>query len=158
MPQLSKSLWQSLARTGFAGGGQLWASDTTVALPELASASALDVPLDGLRGRSILLWTSDQITAALALIEIDGIARRLVLCPPDTDAAHLPYVVATADVDVVVTDRPDDEVRGVGVERIVRSEPTMRSVRGRHIPRGMNERQWWRNGVLKRMLQARLAL
>jgi acyl-coenzyme A synthetase/AMP-(fatty) acid ligase len=52
----------------------------------------------------------------------------LVLCPPDADPAHLPYVVATADVDVVVTDRPDDAVRGAGVECIVHCEPSLWSL------------------------------
>jgi len=40
----------------------------------------------------VLVSTSDQLAAALALIELDGIARRLVLCPSDFDRAHLPYV------------------------------------------------------------------
>ena len=42
-----------------------------------------------LAGRSVLL-PPRPLTAALALIELDGIARRLVLCPPDLAAAHLP--------------------------------------------------------------------
>jgi acyl-coenzyme A synthetase/AMP-(fatty) acid ligase len=127
-PPSTASLWESFACTGFRSGGQLWASDTTVALPDLATGSALDARLDDLRGRSVLLWASHQITAALALIEIAGIARRLVLCPPDANPAHLPYVIATADVDVVITDRPDDAVRGAGVERIVHCGPTIRGI------------------------------
>jgi acyl-coenzyme A synthetase/AMP-(fatty) acid ligase len=128
MQPRSTSLWRSFARASSRGRGQLWANGTAVALPDLATGSALGVRLDDLRGRSVLLWTSDQITAALALIEIDGIVRRLVLCPPDADPARLPYVVATADVDVLITDRPDEAVRGAGVERIVHCERTVRRV------------------------------
>jgi acyl-coenzyme A synthetase/AMP-(fatty) acid ligase len=97
------------------------------------------VPLDDLRGRSILLWTSDQITAALALTEIDGVARRLVLCPPDADPAHLPYVIATAGVDVVITDRQDGAPRLAGVEQ-VRCGPTIRSAAVDRTPR--HDTEW----------------
>lgn len=127
-PPSTASLWESFTRTGLRGGGTLWASDTAVALPDLASGTSLAVKLDELRGRSVLLWTSDQMTAALSLIEIDGIARRLVLCPPDADPAHLPYVIATAAVDVVISDRSHDGVHDPGIERIVHCERTVRSV------------------------------
>jgi acyl-coenzyme A synthetase/AMP-(fatty) acid ligase len=41
---------------------------------------------------------------ALALIECDGLARRITLCPPDLALEHLPYVMAHAEVDTVVSD------------------------------------------------------
>jgi acyl-coenzyme A synthetase/AMP-(fatty) acid ligase len=77
----------------------------------------LGVALDQVRGRTVLVWTDDQLAAALALIEVDGIAGRLVLCPPDLDPSHLSYVVAIAGVDIVITDRDIDSVPDVGVER-----------------------------------------
>src|SRR5207237_10161726 len=94
------SLWESLSRAGLESDRSLWASDTTVALAEFASGSVLGKRLGELRGRSVLVSTSDQLAAALALIEIDGIARRLVLCPSDLHPANLPYVISTAEVDV----------------------------------------------------------
>jgi acyl-coenzyme A synthetase/AMP-(fatty) acid ligase len=75
-----------------------------VVLSELNSGSTLQDRLAELRGRSVLLVTRDQLTAALALIQIDGIARRLVICPPDLDMGHIPFVMATAEVDAVVSD------------------------------------------------------
>ncbi|MGI0134724.1 MAG: long-chain fatty acid--CoA ligase, partial [Candidatus Micrarchaeaceae archaeon] len=50
--------------------------------------------------------TNSQLTAASALIELDGLARRIVVCPPDIPSEHLPFVMDTAAVDVVVSDRP----------------------------------------------------
>jgi acyl-coenzyme A synthetase/AMP-(fatty) acid ligase len=44
------------------------------------------------------------LTAALALIELDGIARRLVVSPPDVTEAHLSHVIETAGIDAVVSD------------------------------------------------------
>ena len=121
------SLWESLSRAGLESDRSLWASDTSVALAEFASGSALGKRLGELRGRSVLVAASDQLAAALALIEIDGIARRLVLCPSDLDPAHLPYVIATAEVDAIVTDKPL-EMSAFGVECVVPCERTIRTV------------------------------
>jgi acyl-coenzyme A synthetase/AMP-(fatty) acid ligase len=49
--------------------------------------------------------TTGQLAAALALIELDGVARRLVLCPSDLPLAHLPFVIGTAAIDAIVSDR-----------------------------------------------------
>ena len=125
MPQRSASLWESIARVGLLSERSLWASDTTVALSDLASGSALGAPVDVIRGRSVLVSTSDQLATALALIEVDGIARRVVLCPPDLDPAHLPYVVATAEVDVILTDRSLDALGGVSGPSVIRCERTI---------------------------------
>ena len=53
----------------------------------------------------MLIATKDQLTAALALIELDGLARRIVLCPPDLPVGHLPMVMDSAKVDAVVSDQ-----------------------------------------------------
>ena len=82
----------------------IWNVETQVALAELTAGSSLSGPLEELRGRSVLILTRDQLTAALALIQIDGVARRLVLCPPDLNIQHLPLVMATAGIDAVISD------------------------------------------------------
>jgi acyl-CoA synthetase (AMP-forming)/AMP-acid ligase II len=45
-----------------------------------------------------------QLTTALALIELDGVARRLILCPPDLSAQHRCHAIAAAGVDAIVSD------------------------------------------------------
>jgi len=62
-----------------------------------------------LAGRSVLLATSRQLLSALAMIELDGIARRMLLCPPDVDWERLQILVAQAGIDTIVTDRPPSE-------------------------------------------------
>ena len=52
----------------------------------------------------MLLATESQLTSALALIELEGVARRIVILPPDADPAHLPAIIAIADIDAVVID------------------------------------------------------
>ncbi|HUB94704.1 MAG TPA: AMP-binding protein, partial [Stellaceae bacterium] len=48
----------------------------------------------------------DQLAASRALIELDGIARRVVLCPPGVPDAHRAAIIATAEVDAIVSDGP----------------------------------------------------
>jgi acyl-coenzyme A synthetase/AMP-(fatty) acid ligase len=79
--------------------------DHCVALPDLLTGSALYGRADELQGRSVLLATQRQLTTASALIELDGVARRVVLCPPDLPVEHLPHVMDLADVDSIVSDR-----------------------------------------------------
>jgi non-ribosomal peptide synthetase component F len=80
----------------------LWAADASLALGDLARGTSLGGALGALEGSSVVLATPDQLTTALALIELDGVARRLVLCPPDLPAEQLGHVIATAQADAVV--------------------------------------------------------
>jgi non-ribosomal peptide synthetase component F len=59
-----------------------------------------------LSGRAVLLLMSEQLLSALAMIELDGIVRRMLLCPPDLDPDHLPVLLADAEIDAIVTDEP----------------------------------------------------
>jgi acyl-coenzyme A synthetase/AMP-(fatty) acid ligase len=84
--------------------GALYGRHTTLPLATLSRRSSLGGRLESLRGRSVLLVVHDQLSAALALIELDGVAQRLVLCPPDLAAEHLPHVQSTARADAWVGD------------------------------------------------------
>jgi hypothetical protein len=46
----------------------------------------------------------DPLAAALAMIELDGVARRMVLCPPDLAPQHVPQVMADAGSDACLVD------------------------------------------------------
>ncbi len=59
-----------------------------------------------LSGRSVLLAVADQLISALAMIEIDGVARRMLLCPPDLNADHVKTLIEDAEIDAIVTDQP----------------------------------------------------
>jgi len=76
----------------------------SVAARELAGGSIFGGKLESLRGRRVLLATYDQLPTALALLELDGVARRLVLCTPDLTPAQLAEVGATAQADAIVVD------------------------------------------------------
>ena len=47
---------------------------------------------------------TSQLTTALALVELDGVARRIVILPPDAEADHFAAIIAVAEADAVVID------------------------------------------------------
>jgi acyl-coenzyme A synthetase/AMP-(fatty) acid ligase len=49
---------------------------------------------------------SGQLLAALAMIELDGVARRMLLCPPDLNPDHIQALIEDADIEAIVTDEP----------------------------------------------------
>ncbi len=66
----------------------------------------------------MLLVARDQLDAAIALIELDGIARRIVICTPDVPLDYLRAIAATAEVDAIVYDAgtPDPQALGVPLQ------------------------------------------
>jgi acyl-coenzyme A synthetase/AMP-(fatty) acid ligase len=77
-----------------------------VSLTNILEETCLADRLDGLSGRSVLLAIADQLISAIAMTEIDGVARRMLLCPPDLSADHIQTLVDDAEIDAVVTDQP----------------------------------------------------
>jgi len=117
MPQNDAgSLWDGTSAAGNLSDRFLSGADATVTLGALDGGSCLGGRGGELRGRSVLVWTRDQLTAALALIELDGLARRLVLCPSDFSYEHLPFVIDQAALDAIVSDRTalESDIPGVG--------------------------------------------
>lgn len=112
-----------LSAEKYLSGCSLSGPDASVSLGDLAWGSSLGGRLEELRGRSVLVATRDQLTAGLALIELDGIARRLVLCPSDLPLEFLPSVAATAGVDAIVSDEATSKPCIPGVRSSVTCSP-----------------------------------
>jgi acyl-coenzyme A synthetase/AMP-(fatty) acid ligase len=77
-----------------------------VSLSGILGETCLGDRLAELSGRSVLLAVSDQLVSAIAMTELDGVARRMLLCPPDLNADHVETLVEDAEIDAIVTDRP----------------------------------------------------
>ena len=77
-----------------------------VSLTDILGETCLADRLGELSRRSVLLAVSDQLISALAMTEIDGVARRMLLCPPDMNADHIEALIDDAGIDAVVTDQP----------------------------------------------------
>jgi len=77
-----------------------------VSLSDILRHSCLIGRSHELSGRSVLLATSGQLLSALAMIELDGVVRRMLLCPPDLDLDRIQNLLTDAEIDAIVTDRP----------------------------------------------------
>jgi acyl-coenzyme A synthetase/AMP-(fatty) acid ligase len=77
-----------------------------VSLTDILSQSCLGGRVAELSGRSVLLSASGQLISALAMIELDGIARRMLLCPPDLNTDHIQALIEDAGIEAIVTDEP----------------------------------------------------
>ncbi len=117
------SLWESVAPLGKAIGGEFHGRGRVVALSELGMGSIFGTALESLRGRSVLLATYDQLPTALALIELDGVARRMVLCTPDLKPEQLAAVAATAQADAIVLDQASTAAAGSLAPYMAASRP-----------------------------------
>lgn len=119
------SLWDALRDGGEFFDRFIADAEGGIAQKDLASGSVLYSRGDELWGRSVLVATSSQLTTASALIELDGLARRIVVCPPDFPTEHLPFVMDTAEVDAVVSDR---KMRHFGSKRPLIFTPCTRAI------------------------------
>jgi len=90
------------AAAGF--GRAIGTMGASLPLDHFSDATSLGGRLDRLEGRSVILLAGDQLQTAAALIELDGWARRIVLCPPDLEARHLVAVAREAAADAIVYD------------------------------------------------------
>src|SRR5271156_2782175 len=84
--------------------GYLIGAEHRTGLGDLLQGSAIATGVESLRARSVLIASADPFLVALALIELDGLARRMTLYTPDLTLEHLPYVMRYAQVDAVVSD------------------------------------------------------
>jgi acyl-coenzyme A synthetase/AMP-(fatty) acid ligase len=71
---------------------------------QLARGTCFGGRLADLAGKSVLLATGSQLTSGLALIELDGVARRITILPPDAAPEHFAALIASAEIDAVVVD------------------------------------------------------
>ncbi len=84
--------------------GEFRGRGATLPLEALSRGSTLGMALESLRGRSVLLATQAQILTAVALVELDGVARRIVLCTPDLSLDELGRIAQRTEADAVVVD------------------------------------------------------
>jgi hypothetical protein len=97
----------TLARLMAAGAGlgrAIVTRDWRLGLDDFAEGSSLDAAVSRLEGRSVVLAVGDMAKAAAALIELDGLTRRIVLCPPGFDMRGLDALARAAEADTLVYD------------------------------------------------------
>src|ERR1700722_20163742 len=104
MPQKRpSSLWNELSAVGDLPARFISCAGEREVSGGQIGGSVLYCRGEELRGRSVLIMTADQLTMALALIELDGVARRIVVCPSDLPTARLPFVIDAAAGEAAVS-------------------------------------------------------
>lgn len=93
-----------MSSSGDSSKSFLWGASQSVCIDDLLHGTSLAGRVAELAGRSILLTVRDQLAAALALIELDGVAARIIICPPDIPSEYFPSLIAKGGVDAVVSD------------------------------------------------------
>src|SRR5207245_11664773 len=88
---------------------------------EVALLSVCTSMGDGIAGKTILLALEDPLLTAIALVELDGRARRLVITPPELPTEAVFDVGATAGADLVLSDRGISDCRSGPSVRVVQA-------------------------------------
>ena len=96
----------------------LHGTERSVPLDEAARGTGFECH-ENFRDRSVLIATEDQLTTSLVLIELDGIAHRMVLCPQGLDQAQLVSIVRQAEVDTIICGRDPSYLATLGANRLI---------------------------------------
>jgi acyl-coenzyme A synthetase/AMP-(fatty) acid ligase len=101
---MNPSLWALTAKAGLGPDRFLSGRLAQVQLSQLVTGTSLGVAVSQLRGRTVLLHAGSQLSVALALLELDGIAGRIVICPPDLALSQLPAIIQKVGADIILRD------------------------------------------------------
>jgi acyl-coenzyme A synthetase/AMP-(fatty) acid ligase len=128
-------------RLGGAGPPRyFWGARDSVAFTDLTAGSSFSGRLGEFHGRSVLIATREQLTAALAMIELDGIARRFVICPVGVPQDHLRSIAAAAEVDALVSDAGTPDPDAFDIALHVRLDAAIEP--RRDLPSGERPTEW----------------
>ena len=119
-----KTLRGALTAAGCLVDRAIYDVETSAAFAAIMSGSGFGRRRVELARRSVLIVTDSQLIAAVALIDLDGLARRIVVCPPDLATEHLPSLIADAEIDAIATDRIGSSFDGLGIPVFVCGLPT----------------------------------
>jgi acyl-coenzyme A synthetase/AMP-(fatty) acid ligase len=113
------SLRDAIEHASARGDRCLWNVDRSLNLQQFLKQSYLNGYRNALAGKSLLILTSDQLSSAATMIELDGIASRILICPPDIKPDHLATIAAQAEIDAVVTTDGHSSAATLGAKTIV---------------------------------------
>jgi acyl-coenzyme A synthetase/AMP-(fatty) acid ligase len=146
MPQNNPiSLRDSLFAAGNLSARVFVGANSSASWGELVEGYVLDERLVDASGLSVVLATKDQFSATAALIQLDGMAHRIVLCPSDLSPENLAFVADCAGADLIVTDHPvpnpvDSHVRWVVPCPLQKTPASV--AQSRQIPSPRVETEW----------------
>ena len=99
------SLWNAVIASVGGSDSIVGSAEVHVASGDLVRGSILNGRGEELRGRSVVIMTAGQLTTALAMFELDGIARRIVIYPYELTLDYLSFVIGATNAAAIVSDR-----------------------------------------------------
>jgi acyl-coenzyme A synthetase/AMP-(fatty) acid ligase len=78
--------------------------ERTLDFGDLRDHTVLGDHFETLRGRRVVLTSNDQLQIGATMIELDGWASRMVVCPPDLETRHMAAVVRDSEADALIFD------------------------------------------------------
>jgi acyl-coenzyme A synthetase/AMP-(fatty) acid ligase len=103
-PAEFSSLRDLMIASGVSSGAWLRGPEESVAFDDIIGGTIFQGHRSKLNGKSVLVAVKAPLKAALALIELDGVASRLVVCPRDFTPDRLASVIEQSGVDVIIGD------------------------------------------------------
>ena len=103
------SLRAHMAASRTSRGASLQDASRSVPFDGIMKGTVLPRRRHELYGKSVLIAAKAQIASALALIDLDGVASRLAVCPPDFTPHRLESVIKQAEIDAIVCDEQTQE-------------------------------------------------
>src|SRR6202171_3734093 len=116
-----------------------WDRAARLCVNQLPHGTSLGGRLAELAGCSVVIATSGQLTSGLALIELDGVAHRLTILPPDTAADHFGALIAGAEADAVVIDEGTADHEALNLPVRVVCAPTVVPTERHSLPQRQTE-------------------
>jgi acyl-coenzyme A synthetase/AMP-(fatty) acid ligase len=120
---IAQLLGESLRNTACPSDHCFYSIDRVVRYVDILNGSSLAGQRDQFTGRSVLIHTNGQLAAAIALIELDGRARRMILATPDVHGENLTAIIEEAEVDAVIADHESPETSHIDLR--VRCSPSL---------------------------------
>jgi acyl-coenzyme A synthetase/AMP-(fatty) acid ligase len=104
--KMSRLELRELTRAGAsdAAGRGIFAPKDSASWSAAVDGTVLNGRRGEVSGKSVLIGVSKQFDAALVMFELDGVAARLVIVPPDFTAERLASAIDQASVDAIVCD------------------------------------------------------
>jgi acyl-coenzyme A synthetase/AMP-(fatty) acid ligase len=119
----SETLWDLGLSYGDLGSRFIADAHRRLNLSALAPDPSRRAATQSLRGCNVLIYTAEQLDTARALMALDGLARRLIICPGPLPSEWLPSVIERGQVDAVVADQPLDFGRRSAVAPLAVTRP-----------------------------------
>jgi acyl-CoA synthetase (AMP-forming)/AMP-acid ligase II len=117
-----ETLRAALVLSGACSEGIVTDGVSRIDLAALRGGWFLSAEPQSLRGRSVLIAVESQFDAALALLSLDGLVRRMVLLPPDVKEQQWQAIARDAGIDCVICSSPG-EFESLGLP-VVNISPT----------------------------------